>query len=144
MEQYSPRSYSCSFFRREFRSAQGLGGHMNVQRRERAKLKQNPKSPSRVSSVHILRQESTTLASNSDAKSCVFNETNLYLRFDGFQFVDNWIGEDMREKGGKESEICVLDRGKGSKICVFNFHDVSCLLWRVGYLQILELNLNSR
>ncbi|KAI3811184.1 hypothetical protein L1987_20902 [Smallanthus sonchifolius] len=83
--------------------------------RERAKLKQNPKSPSRVSS----------------------------LGFDGFQFVDTWIGEDMGEKGGNEWEICVLDRGKGSEICVFNFHDVSCLPWRVGNLQLLELNLNS-
>ncbi|KAI3783428.1 hypothetical protein L1987_42510 [Smallanthus sonchifolius] len=104
---WPPRSYSCSFCRREFRSAQALGGHMNVHRRERAKLKQNPKSvlestntsffpspddsPSRVSSVRILSQESTTLASNSDAKSCVYDEvlvlgpveTNLYLGFDG-------------------------------------------------------------
>ncbi|KAI3705612.1 hypothetical protein L1987_75851 [Smallanthus sonchifolius] len=94
---WPPRSYSCSFCRREFRSAQALGGHMNVHRRERAKLKQNPKSffsshddsPSRFSSVHILSQESTTLASNSDAKSCVYDlvlghvETNLYLGFDG-------------------------------------------------------------
>ncbi|RZR71590.1 hypothetical protein BHM03_00005962 [Ensete ventricosum] len=41
-EAYSwpPRSYSCSFCRREFRSAQALGGHMNVHRRDRARLKQ--------------------------------------------------------------------------------------------------------
>ncbi|XP_021845590.2 probable transcriptional regulator RABBIT EARS [Spinacia oleracea] len=34
------RSYSCSFCKREFRSAQALGGHMNVHRRDRALLKQ--------------------------------------------------------------------------------------------------------
>ncbi|XP_075491293.1 zinc finger protein 10-like [Primulina tabacum] len=39
---WPPRSYSCSFCRREFRSAQALGGHMNVHRRERARLKQSP------------------------------------------------------------------------------------------------------
>lgn len=41
-EAYSwpPRSYSCNFCRREFRSAQALGGHMNVHRRDRARLKQ--------------------------------------------------------------------------------------------------------
>ncbi|CAN6328769.1 unnamed protein product [Urochloa humidicola] len=33
------RSYSCSFCGREFRSAQALGGHMNVHRRDRARLK---------------------------------------------------------------------------------------------------------
>ncbi|KAE8667972.1 Transcriptional regulator TAC1 [Hibiscus syriacus] len=35
---WQPRSYTCSFCKREFRSAQALGGHMNVHRRERARL----------------------------------------------------------------------------------------------------------
>ncbi|KAL8094158.1 uncharacterized protein LOC141693540 [Apium graveolens] len=39
---WPPRSYTCSFCRREFRSAQALGGHMNVHRRDRARLKQSP------------------------------------------------------------------------------------------------------
>ncbi|XP_041002804.1 zinc finger protein 10-like [Juglans microcarpa x Juglans regia] len=39
---WPPRSYSCSFCSREFRSAQALGGHMNVHRRDRARLKQSP------------------------------------------------------------------------------------------------------
>ncbi|KAI4383978.1 hypothetical protein MLD38_009755 [Melastoma candidum] len=38
---WPPRSYSCSFCGREFRSAQALGGHMNVHRRDRARLKQS-------------------------------------------------------------------------------------------------------
>ncbi|KAL7092577.1 hypothetical protein ACP275_12G172100 [Erythranthe tilingii] len=33
---WPPRSYSCSFCARDFRSAQALGGHMNVHRRDRA------------------------------------------------------------------------------------------------------------
>ncbi|XP_021771141.1 zinc finger protein 10-like [Chenopodium quinoa] len=37
---WPPQSYSCSFCMREFRSAQALGGHMNVHRRDRARLKQ--------------------------------------------------------------------------------------------------------
>ncbi|WOL08404.1 hypothetical protein Cni_G17157 [Canna indica] len=43
---WPPRSYSCSFCRREFRSAQALGGHMNVHRRDRARLKQSSSSSS--------------------------------------------------------------------------------------------------
>lgn len=39
---WPPTSYSCSFCRREFRSAQALGGHMNVHRRDRARLNQSP------------------------------------------------------------------------------------------------------
>lgn len=42
---WPPRSYSCSFCRREFKSAQALGGHMNVHRRDRARLKQSPPIP---------------------------------------------------------------------------------------------------
>lgn len=45
---WPPRSYSCSFCRREFRSAQALGGHMNVHRRDRARLKQSPVPQSEI------------------------------------------------------------------------------------------------
>ncbi|XP_008787987.2 transcriptional regulator SUPERMAN-like [Phoenix dactylifera] len=38
---WPPRSYICSFCKREFRSAQALGGHMNVHRRDRARLRQS-------------------------------------------------------------------------------------------------------
>ncbi|KAL8539089.1 hypothetical protein ACS0TY_000905 [Phlomoides rotata] len=38
---WPPRFYTCTFCRREFRSAQALGGHMNVHRRDRARLKQS-------------------------------------------------------------------------------------------------------
>uniref|UniRef100_A0A0E0P5B5 C2H2-type domain-containing protein n=1 Tax=Oryza rufipogon TaxID=4529 RepID=A0A0E0P5B5_ORYRU len=38
----SSSSYTCGYCRREFRSAQALGGHMNVHRRERARLRQFP------------------------------------------------------------------------------------------------------
>ncbi|KAM2212212.1 hypothetical protein COP1_022408 [Malus domestica] len=39
---WPPRLYTCSFCKREFRSAQALGGHMNVHRRDRARLKGSP------------------------------------------------------------------------------------------------------
>ncbi|KAK8944320.1 putative transcriptional regulator RABBIT EARS [Platanthera zijinensis] len=46
---WPPRFYSCRFCLREFRSAQALGGHMNVHRRDRARahLQQGP-APSPV------------------------------------------------------------------------------------------------
>ncbi|PSS34948.1 Transcriptional regulator RABBIT EARS like [Actinidia chinensis var. chinensis] len=53
---WPPRSYSCSFCRREFRSAQALGGHMNVHRRDRARLKQSPISPHDEDLHHQQRQ----------------------------------------------------------------------------------------
>ncbi|GAV76549.1 zf-C2H2_6 domain-containing protein, partial [Cephalotus follicularis] len=45
---WPPRSYSCSFCKRDFRSAQALGGHMNVHRRDRARLKQSPSLPNEI------------------------------------------------------------------------------------------------
>ncbi|XP_022769536.1 transcriptional regulator SUPERMAN-like [Durio zibethinus] len=36
---WPPKYYTCSFCKREFKSAQALGGHMNVHRKDRAKLK---------------------------------------------------------------------------------------------------------
>ena len=37
---WPPRSYTCAFCRREFKSAQALGGHMNVHRRDRARMRE--------------------------------------------------------------------------------------------------------
>lgn len=60
---WPPRSYTCSFCKREFRSAQALGGHMNVHRRERARLRHcsppppataapNPRSAAATAGAH--------------------------------------------------------------------------------------------
>ncbi|KAL2233024.1 UNVERIFIED_CONTAM: Zinc finger protein 10 [Sesamum indicum] len=53
---WPPRSYMCTFCRREFQSAQALGGHMNVHRRDRARLQEEPPLPPSptVSSSHLL------------------------------------------------------------------------------------------
>ncbi|KVI09879.1 probable transcriptional regulator RABBIT EARS [Cynara cardunculus var. scolymus] len=128
---WPPRSYSCSFCRREFRSAQALGGHMNVHRRERAKLKQtvNGTSSAPISTTSTITQQNhnkqslcnsslesldpdtpslipalgqESLDSNSDTKSCVYDEvlvvaqgngtdveTNLFLGFDHLDSCSN-------------------------------------------------------
>ncbi|XVF23951.1 hypothetical protein REPUB_Repub13aG0084000 [Reevesia pubescens] len=49
---WPPRSYSCSFCWREFRSAQALGGHMNVHRKDRARLKQSLSPTNEVVDPH--------------------------------------------------------------------------------------------
>uniref|UniRef100_A0A1D1XKG4 Putative transcriptional regulator RABBIT EARS n=1 Tax=Anthurium amnicola TaxID=1678845 RepID=A0A1D1XKG4_9ARAE len=52
---WPPRSYSCSFCGREFQSAQALGGHMNVHRRERARLRLSPTN--HIEKGHHLQQQ---------------------------------------------------------------------------------------
>ncbi|MFS7953853.1 putative transcription factor C2H2 family [Helianthus anomalus] len=39
------RSYECNFCKRGFTNAQALGGHMNVHRKHKAKLKESSSSP---------------------------------------------------------------------------------------------------
>ncbi|CAI9098275.1 OLC1v1034894C1 [Oldenlandia corymbosa var. corymbosa] len=56
---WPPRSYTCTFCRREFKSAQALGGHMNVHRRDRARLKQSP-NPQNCTD-HVLPHHSHTM-----------------------------------------------------------------------------------
>ncbi|XP_074576259.1 uncharacterized protein LOC141832776 [Curcuma longa] len=58
---WPPRSYTCSFCRREFRSAQALGGHMNVHRRDRARLKQSVEEGG-VAADHDLAPSRPTVA----------------------------------------------------------------------------------
>ncbi|XP_061361446.1 probable transcriptional regulator RABBIT EARS [Gastrolobium bilobum] len=58
---WPPRSYTCTFCRREFRSAQALGGHMNVHRRDRARLHQ-PQYP--AASPNTTTTTTTTTSSN--------------------------------------------------------------------------------
>ncbi|OVA17799.1 zinc finger protein [Macleaya cordata] len=38
------RSYECTFCKRGFSNAQALGGHMNIHRKDRVKMKQQPSS----------------------------------------------------------------------------------------------------
>ncbi|CAH8292750.1 unnamed protein product [Eruca vesicaria subsp. sativa] len=54
---WPPRSYTCSFCGREFKSAQALGGHMNVHRRDRARLKQQSLSSSSTDQTTPLDQQ---------------------------------------------------------------------------------------
>ncbi|KAI3693769.1 hypothetical protein L1987_76721 [Smallanthus sonchifolius] len=73
---WPPRSYTCTFCRREFRSAQALGGHMNVHRRDRARLHQtrltsklNPNLSSSSSSSTLLIPSEQLVA--ADAGLCL-------------------------------------------------------------------------
>nr|QTJ02284.1 C2H2 ZF type transcription factor [Catharanthus roseus] len=75
---WPPRSYTCTFCRREFRSAQALGGHMNVHRRDRARLHQP--------SIHTGNPKANA---NTNASSSVVATTNSTLIIPAQEFVRN-------------------------------------------------------
>ena len=73
------RNYACSFCKREFKSAQALGGHMNVHRRDRARLRSCLTPSSWVSSEFpnkpnpSIEPNPTHLSSSSPSSSCISN-----------------------------------------------------------------------
>lgn len=65
------RSYSCTFCKRGFSNAQALGGHMNIHRRDRAKLKQSSEEnllSLDISSKNINDPEPIDLEENHEPK----------------------------------------------------------------------------
>ncbi|KAL9230153.1 hypothetical protein vseg_005540 [Gypsophila vaccaria] len=75
---WPPRSYACSFCKRVFKSAQALGGHMNVHRRDRALLKQqvitttiNNNNNNNISKIN--NNDNSNNNNNSNSKSCLIN-----------------------------------------------------------------------
>ncbi|GAU46878.1 hypothetical protein TSUD_25950 [Trifolium subterraneum] len=77
------RNYACSFCKREFRSAQALGGHMNVHRRDRARLRSSLIS-SWVNSDHCpnnnINKPNPTITTQSPLSNDeIFNVSHPYL-----------------------------------------------------------------
>ncbi|KAM7491090.1 hypothetical protein LguiA_034011 [Lonicera macranthoides] len=63
---WPPRSYTCTFCRREFRSAQALGGHMNVHRRDRARLHQTSLNHPTTATANLAAASSNLLIPTQD------------------------------------------------------------------------------
>uniref|UniRef100_A0A7N0U609 C2H2-type domain-containing protein n=1 Tax=Kalanchoe fedtschenkoi TaxID=63787 RepID=A0A7N0U609_KALFE len=72
---WPPRSYTCTFCRREFRSAQALGGHMNVHRRDRARLHQTQNSLTKINSPN----PGATTSSSTSGGSTLLIPTQEFL-----------------------------------------------------------------
>lgn len=60
------RSYTCTFCKRGFSNAQALGGHMNIHRRDRARIRQQLSEENQLSSWEATAMKTTTLAADSD------------------------------------------------------------------------------
>ncbi|XVF76667.1 hypothetical protein PTKIN_Ptkin13bG0285200 [Pterospermum kingtungense] len=58
------KSYTCSFCRKGFANAQALGGHMNIHRKDRAKLRES--SEENTVPLDIMKMTTTTNPSDHD------------------------------------------------------------------------------
>ncbi|KAK9684218.1 hypothetical protein RND81_10G194400 [Saponaria officinalis] len=126
---WPPTAYFCSFCRREFRSAQALGGHMNVHRRDRAKLKQFP----------------TPLINNQTIKNkefCFdFQNPNAYYNYDGF-----WLNlkQNSSTPTAKEDEAICYKRRKVINKDEVDEHQILSEVNGIKSCSIQELDLELR
>lgn len=126
---WPPRSYSCNFCKREFRSAQALGGHMNIHRRDRARLKQNLSPHSEVLALdhrHHHHQKSSLgnhFSADCYLKPCSFSRPAETTSRSVLPFSSSIIwGQKM---GSTNSEA---DQGVVVNAKVDNFKDVETSL----------------
>ncbi|EPS65508.1 hypothetical protein M569_09274, partial [Genlisea aurea] len=104
---WPPRSYCCSFCKREFRSAQALGGHMNVHRRDRARLRLSPvRDGAQFSLIHSkLDPSNTAFNTNPNSNSSprvFFNPISIGVPTEVHQIDDETkIGGFQKEKVGE-------------------------------------------
>ncbi|XP_020590175.1 zinc finger protein 11-like [Phalaenopsis equestris] len=73
------RSYECNFCKRGFSNAQALGGHMNIHRKDRAKMKLEPSSHSQVGFWVSYGIPTAHLCSSNSASSFVARHPLIQL-----------------------------------------------------------------
>ncbi|XVE99603.1 hypothetical protein REPUB_Repub03eG0214500 [Reevesia pubescens] len=131
---WPPRSYSCSFCRREFRSAQALGGHMNVHRRDRARLKQSL-SPNNEVFPHQ-NHNPNPLKSSSDHTNDDHFDHNSTTTFPASrvsalsaqeQDKGNFIGSDSATKRTLSNVISTGSKPEAEKSIKLVWEDSVCL-----------------
>ncbi|KAJ0964354.1 hypothetical protein J5N97_029476 [Dioscorea zingiberensis] len=74
------RCYTCTFCGRMFRSAQALGGHMNVHRRDRAKLLQYSQRPENLQAQGGNNGDHDAQINECVSNGAVVDELDLELR----------------------------------------------------------------
>ncbi|CAO2825545.1 unnamed protein product [Amaranthus hypochondriacus] len=91
---WPPRSYSCSFCKKEFKSAQALGGHMNVHRRDRALLKQVKIITSNHDhdhDHHVMMSSSKSMLSKNPSQICNPRNNHLSLSRVSSNYSNNGV-----------------------------------------------------
>ncbi|RAL39297.1 hypothetical protein DM860_002830 [Cuscuta australis] len=101
---WPPRSYSCSFCGREFMSAQALGGHMNVHRRERARLKHQSSSRSPLSDDEEIGEK------KRKKKSCLGDVVEESLVMMKAYNTNNLMMFGCIKKPAGNEKVCLVDR----------------------------------
>ncbi|KNA08853.1 hypothetical protein SOVF_158970, partial [Spinacia oleracea] len=84
-DEYYVRSYTCNFCKKGFSNAQALGGHMNIHRRDRAKLR-DELSTDDYSPTH------------SDLSTSKTRSSRLYVSKESRTKDDIWVGNGNKHE----------------------------------------------
>ncbi|KAJ9188014.1 hypothetical protein P3X46_003415 [Hevea brasiliensis] len=129
------RNYTCSFCKRQFNSAQALGGHMNVHRRDRAMLIQLPSwvfecpnpNPNFSSSTSLSLSSSRSTSAKLLSYPCTPHHSLLSPSFTSFSSSPSYqdkkstalecpqresstpLSEDLKKKKKKKSMRAVVE-----------------------------------
>ncbi|KAM0026030.1 putative transcription factor C2H2 family [Helianthus debilis subsp. tardiflorus] len=89
---HTPRSYECNFCKRGFTNAQALGGHMNIHRKDKTKLKHTTTPP-----IAIMEPPSPTRPRRTAAADpfVISNQGNLLL-FDHHDTAEGDVDLELR------------------------------------------------
>ncbi|XVE76416.1 hypothetical protein DITRI_Ditri12bG0170900 [Diplodiscus trichospermus] len=104
------RPYTCSFCKKGFSNAQALGGHMNIHRKDRAKLRESSQEQENMLSLDIVK---TTSLPDHDhiGLDAIENVKQLQLFVEGSSMSD-----DVQTSGDNEEGSLLLIHGSSSRV----------------------------
>ncbi|XXG66333.1 hypothetical protein AAC387_Pa05g3837 [Persea americana] len=105
------RSYECTFCKRGFSNAQALGGHMNIHRKDRAKLKQPSKDNQMPSHVTKKNPSCCPFPTGLNLETRSGKEPTCTLRFPWFIIP--------REDGSTKGEAHKIHKGELQQLPLF-------------------------
>lgn len=78
-DDYYVRPYTCNFCNKGFSNAQALGGHMNIHRKDRAKLRQSPSSHNDLRSLNSKHENSGYPCASTEPEVCTYRPNSDLL-----------------------------------------------------------------
>ncbi|KAJ8899747.1 hypothetical protein K2173_019447 [Erythroxylum novogranatense] len=101
------KSYTCAFCKRGFSNAQALGGHMNIHRRDRAKLREASdenllslditRSTNPLDVSEVFKEKSSGLAESRGEKSPILRELEVSLSVEDDETTRNKGSEEFQQ-----------------------------------------------
>lgn len=110
---WPPRPYSCTFCRREFRSAQALGGHMNVHRRDRARLRHGDDDQA--------QQEQADEPHKDDSASTMYKQPELFRN--PSTTTPSFLSTIIKDKERSNNKVLVSIAVRDQEAVDHQYHD---------------------